>query len=49
MKPNVVFLLIDNLRGDQTFGTEKKSYTPNLDTILNKGTYFENCFLECFV
>ena len=44
MKPNVVFLLIDNLRSDQTFGTKKKSCTPNLDTMLNKGVYFENCF-----
>ena len=44
MKPNVVFLLIDNLRSDQTFGTKKKSCTPNLDTMLNKGVYFENSF-----
>ena len=44
MKPIIVFLLIDNLRSDQTFGSKKESTTPNLDALIKKGTYFENCF-----
>ncbi len=40
MKPNILFLLVDSLRQDKCFGKEKTSITPNLDSIINSGTFF---------
>ena len=44
MRPNILFLLIDGLRADQCFGKDKTSYTPNIDSLIQKGTYFSNAF-----
>ena len=40
MKPNVVFLTIDSLRGDKCLGKTKSSKTPNLDKLIEEGVYF---------
>ena len=40
MNPNILFLLIDSLRSDKTYGFKKKSQTPNLDNLIKKGQYF---------
>ena len=39
MKPNILFLTIDALRADKTFGENKTSYTPNIDSLISKGTF----------
>ena len=41
MKPNILFILIDGLRADQTFGNERTCITPNIDMLTKNGTYFE--------
>jgi len=40
IKPNILFLLVDSFRADKCFGKEKKSVTPNLDSLIEKGVYF---------
>ena len=45
MKKNVLFILIDGLRADQVYDNERKSYTPFLDSLRDKGIYFENTFV----
>jgi arylsulfatase A-like enzyme len=40
LKPNIVFLLVDSLRQDKCYGKNKSSITPNLDFIINEGTFF---------
>ena len=44
MKTDVVFLLIDGLRYDQIYGDFKESFTPNIDSLIEKGTFFKNSF-----
>ena len=44
MHPNIIFFLIDGLRADQCFGKDKTSFTPNIDLLRKKGTYFTNAF-----
>ena len=44
MHPNIIFFLIDGLRADQCFGKDKTSFTPNIDSLRKKGTYFTNAF-----
>ena len=44
MRPNILFFLIDGLIADQCFGKDKTSYTPNIDSLIQKGTYFSNAF-----
>ena len=44
MRPNILFFLIDGLRADQCFGKDKTSFTPNIDSLRKKGTYFTNAF-----
>ena len=41
MRPNILFFLIDGLRADQCFGKDKTSFTPNIDSLIHKGMYFE--------
>ena len=41
MHPNIIFFLIDGLRADQCFGKDRTSFTPNIDSLIHKGTYFE--------
>mgnify|MGYP001249956543 CR=1 FL=1 len=40
MKPNILVLSIDSLRNDMCFGQNKTSFTPNLDSLISKGTFF---------
>ncbi len=40
MKPNVLFLVIDSLRQDKCIGKNKSSFTPNLDKLIESGTFF---------
>ncbi len=39
MKPNILFLTIDALRADKTFGENKTSYTPNIDSLISNGSF----------
>ena len=41
MKPNIFLLVIDSLRSDKTYGKEKSSLTPNLNSLISQGTYFK--------
>lgn len=41
VKTNVLFLLIDGFRADKCFGDKKTSVTPNIDSLIQNGTYFE--------
>lgn len=40
MQPNILFLLVDGLRGDAIFSKNKSVKTPNIDSLITKGTYF---------
>ena len=40
MKPNIFLITIDSLRIDKTFGENKSSVTPNLDSLISKGVCF---------
>ena len=40
LKPNILVLIIDGFRGDKCFGKNKTSHTPNLDSLLSAGVYF---------
>ena len=42
MKPNIIFLVIDSLRADKFYGDSKSSKTPNIDSLINKGVFFNN-------
>lgn len=42
MKSNILFFLIDGLRADSIFSDSKSAKTPNIDFLINKGTYFYN-------
>ena len=44
MRPNIIFFLVDGLRADQCFGKDKTSFTPNIDSLRKKGTYFTSAF-----
>jgi len=44
MHPNIIFFLVDGLRADQCFGKEKTSFTPNIDSLIQKGMYFTSAF-----
>lgn len=41
MKPNIFILTIDSLRADKFYGPTKTSKTPNIDNLIQHGTYFE--------
>ena len=41
MKPNILFILIDSFRSDKFYGKNKSSLTPNFDSLLSQGTYFQ--------
>ena len=41
MKPNVMFLMIDSFSANKFVGKTKTSITPNLNSLLSQGTYFE--------
>jgi len=40
MKPNILFITIDSLRADRFFEKNRTTKTPNIDSLINKGTYF---------
>ena len=42
MKPNILFIIIDSLRADKVFGNQKMTSIPNIDSLIEKGTYFSN-------
>ena len=42
MKPNIIFIVIDSLRADRFFGKNRSCKTPNIDSLITKGTYFQN-------
>ena len=42
-KPNILYIVIDGLRADKFYGTNKTSITPFLDSIIKKGTFFPQC------
>ena len=44
MRPNIIFFLVDGLRADQCFGKDKTSFTPNIDSLIQKGMYFTSAF-----
>jgi arylsulfatase A-like enzyme len=44
MKPNILFIMIDSLKASSFNNPEKTSFTPNIDNLIKKGTYFENNF-----
>tara|TARA_B100000029_G_scaffold463479_1_gene496804 strand:+ start:1347 stop:2777 length:1431 start_codon:yes stop_codon:yes gene_type:complete len=41
VKPNILFILIDGLRSDRCYGKHKTSITPNIDSLISNGVYFE--------
>jgi len=51
MKPNVLFIILDGLRSDRFYGSDKSSITPNIDSIIKKGVYFTQtiCHGSCTV
>ena len=40
MRPNILYLSIDSLRQDKCLGKSKTSVTPNLDKLIQNGTFF---------
>ena len=41
MKPNIFFILLDGFRADKCYGNKKTSLTPNINSLIKNGTYFE--------
>ena len=46
MKFNIFLMVIDSLQARKFYG-EKTSLTPNIDSLMKKGTYFENFISAC--
>jgi arylsulfatase A-like enzyme len=44
LERNVIVFLIDGLRYDQIHGERKESFTPNIDSLIQKGTFFTNSY-----
>ncbi len=44
MKPNILFLTIDAFQAHRFFGKNRTTKTPNIDSLLEKGTYFSQAF-----
>jgi len=42
MKPNILILIIDSLRADRFFGQGRTCKTPNIDSLIKRGMYFQN-------
>ena len=40
MKPNILIIIIDGFRADKCYGQNKTSLTPNLDSLIYDGVYF---------
>ena len=41
MKSNLLFIVVDSLRQDKCLGNKKTSSTPNLDSFIKNGIFFE--------
>ena len=41
MNPNIIFLIIDGLRADQFYGNNRTCKTPNIDSLIKNGIYYE--------
>ena len=41
MYPNIVFILIDGLRSDRCYGNDRSCKTPNIDSLIKNGIYFD--------
>ena len=41
MRPNIIFFLLDGLRVEQFYGNNRTCETPNIDSLIRKGMYFE--------
>ena len=41
MRPNIIFFLVDGLRVEQFYGNNRTCKTPNIDSLVHKGMYFE--------
>ena len=39
-KPNIIFLVVDGLRQDRIYGENKTANTPNIDKLIQNGSYF---------
>lgn len=39
-KPNIFLLILDSFRSDKFYGASKTSFTPNIDKLVENGTYF---------
>jgi len=49
MKSNIFFLVIDSLRQDKCLGKSNSSATPNLDKLIQNGTFFnqnQKCWFQ---
>ncbi len=44
MKPNILYISIDAMIADRCYGSNKTSKTPNIDSLIKKGTYFKWAF-----
>jgi len=42
-KPNIFYIVIDGFRADKFYGSNKTSSTPFLDSLIKKGTFFDQC------
>ena len=42
MKPNILFILIDGFRSDKFYGKNKTSLSPNIDSLISNGVYFDH-------
>lgn len=41
-KKNIFIIILDSIRADKFFGSNKTSQTPNINKLIEKGVYFEN-------
>jgi arylsulfatase A-like enzyme len=44
MKPNILFVMVDALRADRCFGTERTVKTPTIDSLASRGVVFTQSF-----
>ena len=44
MKPNIFLIVIDSFRSDTCYGKNKTSLTPNIDSLIKNGLFFDKTF-----
>jgi arylsulfatase A-like enzyme len=42
LRPKILFILIDGLRSDKFYGKNKTSLSPNIDSLISNGVYFDH-------